>query len=572
MNVINITNASVNNLKNVSLTIPLNKYVAFVGRSGSGKSTLAEEVIMAGYIKQKPEVSVPVKPALFKQRSSGYTQKHTLYRYITGKEEQDGVSNVSLSEYLKKKENDLRLPPLELISIAKQLELSSVEMNKYICDMSLCEYNKCRFMKLIINSDAELFIVDELAAGLSHSEALEVANVLKHLVSLGLSVIAVDHSIPLISSSDFIVELGPFAGESGGKIMFSGTTAKFKKTKSWETMNKASNEKLNIELGSKKLLKIKNVNFHSFSKLDITIPLDGVVSICGGTGSGKSSILDIIFRAYNKSTNAWKNKTGIDGETIGKNYIRRPYIINQNLIGNNSMSTPATYAGIMDGLRNIYLTSAQNQKAHFNLSDFSYNAAGKCPACNGGGHTEIEIDEEKIQIPCPKCKGTRYNKRILTVKESGFSIGELLLLSCDHVHKLYSGEIKKKYIAEKIEFINEVGLSYLALGQPSTTLSGGESQRIKITKELAKKLGDRCLFILDSPAKGLHVEDMANVMRVLKKLVSKNNSVIIGENHPFFIGNSDWIIYLKEGKILYSGKPASLSKKYKDILGIGAIL
>jgi excinuclease ABC subunit A len=571
MNAITIANASVNNLKNIFLTIPLNKYVVFVGRSGSGKSTLAEDVIMAGYIKHSRNVSVPVKPALFKQQPLGYTQKHTLIRYMAGETDNDDI-DIYLSEYLKKAGQKSQFPASDLVLIAKKLSISFIKMNKYVSDMSLSEYNKCRFMKLIFNSNAQLFIVDELAAGLSYSDALGVADALKHIVSLGSSVIVIDHSMPLISASDFVVELGPFAGDAGGQIMFSDTTKIFKKTKRWEDMNKAYNEKLNIELGSKKLLKIDNINFHSFINLDITIPLDGIVSICGITGSGKSSLLDIILRAYDKSTNAWKNRMGIDGEIAGKNYIRRPYIIDQNPIGKNSMSTPATYAGIMDGLRNIYLTEAQNKGLRFGISDFSYNADGKCSACNGSGYSEIEINEERIHMPCPDCNGSRYNKRMLTVKESGFSIGELLRLSCERVYEIYSKDIKKKFISEKIKFINEVGLSYLALGQPSSALSGGESQRIKITKELAKRLGDRCLFILDSPAKGLHVEDMANILRVLKRLVSKNNSIIIGENQPFFVVNSDWIIYLENGKITYSGKPVSLPKKYKEILGIGAVL
>jgi excinuclease ABC subunit A len=571
MNAITINGVSANNLKDISLVIPLVKYVAFVGRSGSGKSTLAEDVIMAGCIKQNPNVSVPVKPVLFKQRPLGYTQKHTLYHYIKGEIAQSGTG-ISFSEYLKNPGQKSRFSPSELILISRKLGLDSINMNKYICDMSLSEYNKCRFMKLLITSDASLFLVDELAAGLSYSDATMVADVFKQIVSLGFSIIAIDHSMPVISASDFIVELGPFAGAAGGKIMFSGTTVKFKKTKTWEAMNKASNRNLDIRLGSKKTLKIDNVNFHSFEHLSFTLPLDGMVSICGGSSAGKSSLLDIIFRAYDKSANAWKNRDGIDGEISGKNYIRRPYIIDQKPIGNNSISTPATYVEIMDSLRNIYLVAAQSEGLQLNLSDFSYNKRGKCPACKGRGYNWIESNEEKIQSPCPQCNGIRYNKHSLIVKESGFSIGELLALSCGQVYEIYSQNKDKKNISDKIGFINDVGLSYLALGQPSDSLSGGESQRIKITKELAKKLGDRCLFILDSPAKGLHVEDMANIVRVLKNLVSKNNSVVIGENHPFFVSNSDWVIYLDDGKIAYSGKPDLLPSKYQNVLGIGATL
>jgi excinuclease ABC subunit A len=449
MNAIIINSVSVNNLKNISLVIPLVKYVAFVGRSGSGKSTLAEKVIMAGYIKQNPNVSVPVKPVLFKQRPFGYTQRHTLYRYIKGEMTQSG-SGVSFSEYLKSVGQKSQFSPSELILISKKLGLDSINMNRYICDMSLSEYNKCRFMKLLVTSDAGLFLIDELAAGLSYSDASQVADVFKQIISLGFSIIAIDHSMPVISASDFIVELGPFAGEAGGEIMFSGTTVKFKKTKSWEAMNKAGNENLNIRLGSKKILKIDNVNFHSFEHLSLTLPLDGIVSICGCSSAGKSSLLDIIFRAYDKSTNAWKNRTGIDGEISGKNYIRRPYIIDQNPIGNNAMSTPATYSGIMDSLRNTYLVAAQNKGLQLRLSDFSYNEHGKCPACKGRGYNEIEINEEKIQSPCPQCNGTRYNKHSLTIKESGFSIGELLALSCSQVYEIYSQNNSKKTFLIKL--------------------------------------------------------------------------------------------------------------------------
>ena len=271
--------------------------------------------------------------------------------------------------------------------------------------------------------------------------------------------------------------------------------------------------------------------------------------------------MDIIFRACDKSASAWKNREGIDGVIEGKNNLRRPYMIDQVPIGNNAMSTPATYTSIMESLRNIYLNKAKEEQLNFEKGDFSFNSRGQCKKCKGRGSFEISIDDELIYEVCDACNGKRYNDNTLRIIESDMSIGDVLSCSCHELYKIYSQDAKKRILTEKIDFINKIGLSYLRLGQPSGSLSGGESQRIKITKELSKKLGDRCLFILDSPAKGLHMLDLPCVMESLKKLIGKNNSVVIAENNPYFVCMSDWIIYLQHGKIMYEGTPENCPKK-----------
>jgi excinuclease ABC subunit A len=570
-NIITVTNASKNNLKNVSVSLPLPQYIAFVGMSGSGKSTLAVDVIFEAYFTKNETVSIPVKPALFRQKDSGYSQKISLFQYLSGSTS-GKTQKISLTSFIDTLPPSVRFTHEQLKKIATQLDIDKVSINKSISEMSMAEYNKCRFIKLLLSSDAELFIVDEIGAGLSFAESILTANALKYIVSLGYSVIAIDHSLPIISASDFIVELGPLAGDNGGEIMFSGTTKKFKETKSWKNMLTACNQHITTKGCSGKKIKISDINFHSFSHMDVTIPLNGIVTICGRSACGKSSLLDIISRAYDKSSNAWKNKDGINGIVDGKNYIRRPHIIDQKPLGINVTSTPATYTKILDALRNIYTHLPSAVKAGLTSSDFSYNTNGKCGACKGRGYIETEVDDEKLFKPCPECHGRRYNAVIDAIKDNGYSIGELLMLSAGKLYSIYRNDTKKKIVAEKIGFINEVGLSYLTLGQPSGTLSGGESQRIKMTEELAKKLGDRSLYLLDTPSKGLHVEDMPCIMSVLKKLVSKNNSVILAENHPFFVNNSDWIIYLDEGAILYSGLPAEMPEKYKKNIGLETFL
>ena len=278
-------------------------------------------------------------------------------------------------------------------------------------------------------------------------------------------------------------------------------------------------------------------------------------------------MIELLYKSCDKSANAWKAREGIVGNINGKNYLRRPYLIDQTPLGKNAMSTPATYTAIMYSLRNIYFKS-KNNKAGYNLSYFSYNnKEGQCPFCKGMGYSEILSGEEMLYERCKFCEGMRFCKDVLNIKDLELSIGEVLNLTCKELFSIYKEDKTKAIVTKKIEFINEVGLSYLTLGQPSGTLSGGESQRIKITKELAKKLGDRCLFLLDSPSKGLHLSDMPKVVKILKKLIENNNSIIIADNNPFFINNSDYIIFLDKGRIEYEGSPKQMPIALKEILG-----
>ncbi len=562
-----IKQAKANNLKDISIEIPINKYIAFVGKSGSGKSTLAVDVILAGYYKNNPNVKVPVKPALFKQKVAVTSQSVSLVKYFTGKDKTK-FRELSIYEYCRNIAH-LNLSQEDLCFIVHVLNIDTVKLDSDISTMSLTMYNKIRFIKLLINSDAKLLIIDELCAGMIFDEAKSIAQIYSFLVSKGFTVIAIEHSLPVIKAAEYIVELGPGAGRNGGQVVFNDDISLYKNTLSWKTFIDSYKQISDMSQGSKRNLKLPAINHNNLNVCNLNIPLDGIVAICGGMASGKSSLLEILFRAVDKSVDAWKNRQGIDGEVAGKNYIRRPYIIDQTPIGENSMSTPATYTGIMNTLREMVFSSESNQSAKMNKSDFSYNSTGKCSHCGGKGYFNCKIDGEDVFAPCEKCKGLRYDNKVNGVSMYGHNIGQFLALSCEEAYILLDENKVNNSIKQKLGFLKSVGLSYLCLGQPSGTLSGGESQRIKITKELAKKLGDRCLFLLDCPSKGLFVTDLYDVMNMLKMLVSKNNSIVIVDNNPLFIQNSDWIIYLDSGKPVFQGKPKDMPINIKARLGIG---
>lgn len=561
-----ISKVTVNNLKNVSIEIPLNKYIAFIGKSGSGKSTLAVDVIYAGYFKNNRNVVVPVKPALFRQIVSVPSQSCSLIKYITGKDRTKD-REFTIATYCKNITH-INLSQEDFLFIVKELGIDTIQLDSDVHTMSLTLFNKIRFIKLLINNDAKLYIIDELCAGMMFSEAKNIAKIYSFLSLKGITVIAIEHSLPVIAAAEYIVELGPGAGRNGGQIVFNDDISLYKNTASWKTIVNSYNRVANIPQGSRKTLKLTSINYNNLNNFELKLPLGGIVTISGGMASGKSSLLEMLFRAFDKSADAWKNREGLDGEISGKNYIRRPYIIDQTPIGDNSMSTPATYTGVMNTLRDMFFSSEANQSVKLKKSDFSYNSTGKCKHCGGKGYFESEIEDENVFIPCEKCGGLRYNDKTNSINIYRYNIGQFLSLSCEDAYTLLDDNKVNNSIKQKLGFLKSVGLSYLCLGQPSGTLSGGESQRIKITKELAKKMGDRCLFLLDSPSKGLFLTDLFDVINMLKLLSSKNNSIVIVDNNPVFIQNSDWIIYLESGKSVYEGKPKDIPINLKKQLGI----
>lgn len=559
---IKIRDVNMNNLKNISIELPLKKWITFVGKSGSGKSTLAD-VIFDGYLFKRDNVNVPVETALFRQRVSIPSSSQILSTYL----ELPRSSNTQvLGDAVKDILWHHHFGSHDFLEfVVSKMGIASLQCNISLTMLSLTTFNKVRFLRFLLNNTAELLIIDELASGICFAEGKDIAEILREAVKIGYSIIAIDHSLPMIEASDYIVEMGPEAGAEGGSVIFAGDIHHYKKTENYQKMHAYMSHKLPVNPIDRKMLKIENINYRNLHLMEFSMPVNCIVNICGVSGTGKSTMLDVVFRAFDKSTNAWKNRTEIEGNVSGKAYIRRPHFVDQTPIGKNSMSTPATYTKIMDILREMYAQLPESQERGYTVSDFSYNSVGGCVQCKGKGVQEKVIGEEIVFSLCPVCCGNRYRDEINEIKIDGLSIGAMLRLPCGELIKRCPD---RKTLKEKIEFLVDVGLSYLTLGQPSPSLSGGESQRIKITRELAKKLGDRSLFILDTPSRGLHPSDFDNVFVMLRRLVAKNNSMLISDNNPYFIYNSDWVIVLDGKNMAFQGHSSKLPNKLVAALGL----
>ena len=568
---IRVVNAKENNLKSISVDIPLKKFVVFAGKSGSGKSTLAMNVIYNGYFNKSLNYDIKIKPCALVQRVSVLDSSTLLFEYmqIIGFD----CKKIKISNYIDfYKQNKLsKFSTEELEEIIKLLELDLIDLDKELKAISLGQFQKIRLFKMLINiTDEQLIILDEPAIGLNYVEAEKLAAACNIITKAGFSLIVIEHSIPMINNCDHVVEFGPGAGCFGGQVVFNGSIDGFKDSKSvlaemiWkDTIKTSSNEEK-----LKKFLVIESVNEYRFSGENISLAIGKFTCIAGKTGTGKTACLDILYRSCDKSSGAGERRKGL-AEIKGKNEIRRPYIIDQSPIGNNSSSIPATYINVMDTIRNIFYEK-QTCANKLTKSDFSFNADGKCKVCNGLGYSKDLVGGEPIFIKCDVCKGLRYNSDALKVKIKDYSIGEILSKTCDELLEI---NLESNIISRKLGFLKTVELSYLTLGQPSNSLSGGEAQRIKIAKELSKKLGDRCVYILDTPSRGLHLSNMQSVINVLKMIVNKNNTVVIAENNPYFIRTCDWLVYLTKDdrenmSVLYQGKPQDAPKDIKMELRI----
>lgn len=416
-----------------------------------------------------------------------------------------------------------------------------------------------------------LYILDEPSIGLHQKDNDKLIATLKRLRDLGNTLIVVEHDEDTMLASDFIVDIGPGAGVHGGEVVFAGTVEDIVKCDESITGQYLSGRK-KIEIPKErrtpngKYITVKGATENNLKNIDIDIPLGVITCVTGVSGSGKSSLVnEIIFKQLSKTLNNSRIKAGAHKEILGIENIDKVIDINQAPIGRTPRSNPATYTGVFTDIRELFAMTNDAKMRGYTASRFSFNVkGGRCEACEGDGILKIEMHFlPDIFVPCEVCKGKRYNRETLEVKYKGKSIDDVLNMTIEEA-LLFFDSIPK--IQRKLQTLFDVGLGYVKLGQPATTLSGGEAQRVKLATELSKRSTGQTLYILDEPTTGLHVADVHKLIEMLNRLAEGGNTVLIIEHNLDVIKTSDYIIDLgpdggdKGGKIVAVGTPEEVAK------------
>jgi len=420
-----------------------------------------------------------------------------------------------------------------------------------------------------------LYVLDEPTIGLHPKDTQKLIETLKKLRDLGNTVIVVEHDREMINQADWLVDFGPEAGEKGGWVIFAGLPEKIKKEEKSLTGLYLANKKI-ISFRHRPEIKTLNeaaptiklygAKKNNLKNIDVDFPLNKLVVITGVSGSGKSTLLvDTLYPALNSYLGLkYHSETEIGYEKLAvRGDIERVILIDQSPIGRTPRSNPATYTKVFDLIREVYANTREAKAMGFKKGRFSFNVkGGRCEACEGQGQNKIEMQfMSDIWVTCEVCQGKRYNSATLEVNWRGKNIAEILAMSVDEaIEHFHSYE----QIQSKLETLKEVGLGYIKLGQPATTLSGGEAQRVKLAAELSKKTSGKTIYILDEPTIGLHFADVEKLLQVLRTLVEKGNSVFLIEHNLDIIKNADWIIDLgpeggeNGGQIITTGTPETL--------------
>ena len=418
-----------------------------------------------------------------------------------------------------------------------------------------------------------LYILDEPSIGLHQRDNDRLIRSLKELRDLGNTVIVVEHDRDMMLNADYIVDIGPKAGRKGGEVVFQGTVDDMLKA---DTITaQYLNGKLNIELpatrrkGNGKSLVLRGCRGNNLKNIDVEFPLGELILVTGVSGSGKSTLINetlypILSKHFYRSLQQPMPYDAIEG----LEYIDKVVNVDQSPIGRTPRSNPATYTGVFSDIRSLFVNLPEAQIRGYKPGRFSFNVkGGRCETCGGNGYKTIEMNFlPDIQVPCEECHGKRYNRETLEVRFKGKSIADVLDMTINQAVEFFENVPD---ILRKIKTIQEVGLGYIKLGQPSTTLSGGESQRVKLATELAKKDTGKTLYILDEPTTGLHFEDIRILMDVLQKLVDRGNTVIVIEHNLDVIKLADHIIDMgpeggrNGGTVLTTGTPEQVAKSKK---------
>ena len=415
-----------------------------------------------------------------------------------------------------------------------------------------------------------LYILDEPSIGLHQRDNEKLLNTLRNLRDIGNTLIVVEHDEDTMRAADYIVDVGPGAGIHGGNIVCTGTAEDIMNCKESITGQYLSGRKkipvpAKRRKGNGKSLKIIGARENNLKNIDAEIPLGEFVCITGVSGSGKSSLInEILYKRLVTELNGAKKVAGAHTDILGIDNLDKVIAIDQSPIGRTPRSNPATYTGVFNDIRDLFASTAEAKTRGYKANRFSFNVkGGRCEACQGDGIVKIEMHFlADIYVPCDVCKGARYNRETLEVKYKGKNIYDVLEMTVEEGLEFFSSIPK---IKRKLQTLYDVGLGYVKIGQPATTLSGGEAQRVKLSTELSRRSTGKTVYILDEPTTGLHTADVHKLIEVLHRLVDNGNSVIVIEHNLDVIKTADWILDLgpeggdEGGEIIAQGTPEQVA-------------
>jgi excinuclease ABC subunit A len=423
-----------------------------------------------------------------------------------------------------------------------------------------------------------LYVLDEPSIGLHQRDNERLIKSLLEMRDLGNTLIVVEHDTDTMLASDYLVDIGPGAGDNGGKVMAAGTPEEVMKNENSITGQYLSGKKC-IEIpktrrkGTGKTIEIIGASENNLKNIDVKIPLGTFTCVTGVSGSGKSSlIMQILSKAVSQNLYKSKDKPGKYKKIKGLENIDKLVEITQNPIGRTPRSNPATYTGVFDEIRELFTNAKEAKMLGFGKDRFSFNVkGGRCEACRGDGVKKIEMHFlPDVYIPCEVCNGTRYNSETLNIRYKDKNIADVLNMRVHNALTFFENIPK---IKNKLQVLEDVGLGYIKLGQSATTLSGGEAARVKLAKELQKRPTGKTLFIMDEPTTGLHMEDIKRLLAIIQKIVDNNDTVIVIEHNLDFIKSADYIIDIgpeggdRGGEVIGTGTPEEITLNKKSYTG-----
>ena len=458
------------------------------------------------------------------------------------------------------------------INFLMEVGLDYLSLNRASATLSGGESQRIRLATQIGSQLVNvLYILDEPSIGLHQRDNMRLIHSLKELRDMGNSVIVVEHDKDMMLNADYVVDMGPKAGRLGGNVVFAGTPEEMLRAHTLTSAYLNGEMEIAVPMvrreGNGKMLSIRGASGNNLKHVDVDFPLGTFICVTGVSGSGKSTLINRTLKPFLSQKFYRSLEDPLPFDAIeGAEYIDKIVCVDQSPIGRTPRSNPATYVNVFSDIRNLFVELPESKVRGYKSGRFSFNVAGgRCATCKDNGYKTIEMNFlPDVLVPCEECHGKRYNKETLEIRYKGKSIADVLDMTINMAVEFFENVPS---ILAKIKTLQDVGLGYIKLGQPSTTLSGGESQRVKLATELSKRDTGNTLFVLDEPTTGLHFEDIRVLLKVLNKLVDKGNTVVVIEHNLDVIKSADYLIDMGPeggkggGNLLFCGKPEDLVKK-----------